>query len=362
MTEGRIVKPLSVFIVVLVVLLGGTVLLALAAPGTSGPPDGERVDGQSPSQYRPEALNSAVDPEDGSIEVDAADSGKRILFDTSHSNQYERADLEPVVEAMFEAGHTVEFGTGGAFAANLSQYDGVLVIQPLARYTSEEREALQEYTDEGGRVVFLAEPTQTTLSTGFLTSSTSTVAFGANDATAQYGVRMGAEQLYNVDDEANDNNFKSIYATPAGDGPLTDGVERVTFDSAGYAVVARDAEAETAISAVEGTRTLETRRTGTYPVVVRNGNAVFVADASFVAPSEVYDADNEVFVSNLLAFLAGGEATGGGATPRDSGETGAVTATPETDGTGPEPTPSTPTPPATPVPTPTPGPTPGADS
>lgn len=358
MTEGRIVKPLSVFIVVLVVILGGTVLLALAAPGTSGPPDGERVDGQSPSQYRADALNSAVDPENGSIAIDTAESGKRILVDTSHNNQYERADLEPIVEALFEAGHTVEFGTGGAFAANLSQYDGVLVIQPLTRYTSTEREALREYTDDGGRVVFLAEPTQTSLSTGFLTSSTTTVAFGANDATAQYGMRMGAEQLYNVDDEANDNNFKSIYATPAGDGPLTDGVERVTFDTAGYATVAADTEAETAISAVEGTRTLETRRTGTYPIVVRNGNAVFVADSSFVAPSEVYDADNEVFVSNLLAFLAGGEATGGGATPSASAETGAETATSAPDGTGPEPTPRTPTP----EPTPTPGPTPGADT
>ncbi|MBV0903613.1 DUF4350 domain-containing protein [Haloarcula salina] len=356
MTEGRIVKPLSVFIVVLVVILGGTVVLALAAPGASGPPDGQQVDGQSPSQFRPDALNSAVDPEDGSIAVDTADSGKRILVETSHSNQYERADLEPVVEAMFEAGHTVEFGTGGAFAANLSQYDGVLVIQPLARYTPDEREALREYTDEGGRVVVLAEPTQTSLSTGFLTSSTTTVAFGANNATAQYGVRMGAEQLYNVDDEANDNNFKSIYATPDGDGPLTDGVERVTFDSAGYAVVARDAETETAISAVEGTRTLETRRTGTYPVVVRNDNVVFVADASFVAPSEVYDADNEVFVSNLLAFLAGGEATGGGATPGGNAETGAET--PATDSDGTEPTPLTPTP----EPTATPVPTPGADT
>ena len=39
------------------------------------------------------------------------------------------------------------------------------------------------------------------------------------DLTSQYGARMGAEALFNVDDSANDNGFKSIYAEPAANGP-----------------------------------------------------------------------------------------------------------------------------------------------
>ena len=307
MTEGRIVKPLAVFIVVLVVILGGTFLLAVVNPGSSGPPDGQSIDGQSPSQYQPDAVNAPVDPEDGEISIDSEASDKRILVDTSHGNQVSESELEPITEAVFEAGHTVEYGTSGtaSFADSLGQYDGVLIVQPLGSYTPAEREALQEYTEDGGRVVILAEPTQTRLSTGF-TQSTTTVAFGANNATEQYGVRMGAEQLYNVDDAANDNNFKAIYASPSDDGELTDGVETITFDTAGYAVA--NGDAETKFTAAEGTRTLDTRRTGTYATVVRNDNMVFVTDSTFIRSSEIYDADNEVFIGNLLSFLLDGEA------------------------------------------------------
>ena len=343
MTEGRIVKPLAVFIVVLVVILGGTFLLAVAGPGSSGPPDGESIDGQSPSQYQPEAVNAPVDPEDGEISVDTDGSDKRILVDTSHGNQVSESQLEPITEAVFEAGHTIEYGTSGTggFAESLGRYDGVLVVQPLGSFSPEEREALREYTEDGGRVVVLAEPTQSRLSTGF-TQSTTTVSFGANNATEQYGVRMGAEQLYNVDDTANDNNFKAIYASPSGDGELTDGVETITFDTAGYAVV--NGDVETTFTAAEGTRTLETRRTGTYPTVVRNENMVFVTDASFISSSEAYDADNEVFIGNLLSFLLDGEAPGG-----DVPDAGFVT-----DGGAATPTET----PAAPAPEPTPTPTP----
>ncbi|RLM39622.1 DUF4350 domain-containing protein [Haloarcula sp. Atlit-120R] len=348
MTEGRIVKPLAVFIVVLVAILGGTFLLAVVNPGSSGPPDGQSIDGQSPSQYQPDAVNAPVDPEEGQISVDAEARGQRILVDTSHGNQVSESELEPITEAVFEAGHTVEYGTAGtaSFADSLGQYDGVLIVQPLGSYSEEERDALQEYTDDGGRVVVLAEPTQTRLSTGF-TQSTTTVSFGANNATERYGVRMGSEQLYNVDDAANDNNFKAIYASPSGDGELTDGVETITFDTAGYAVV--NGDAETKFTAADGTRTLETRRTGTYATVVRNDNMVFVTDSTFIRSSEIYDADNEVFIGNLLSFLLDGEAPDpGGAASTDPGfGAGGDTSTPA--GTPAESTPS---------PTPTPAPTP----
>jgi hypothetical protein len=125
--------------------------------------------------------------------------------------------------------------------------------------------------------------------------------------TRQFGVQIGAEMLYNLDDANNDNNFKSIYASPSGDGPLTEGVETISLDLSGYAVVGETDAVDVLYTANEGTRTLESRRTGTYPVVARNGNMVFVSDSSFLLPSEVYDVDNEVFVGNLAEFLVSGD-------------------------------------------------------
>lgn len=333
MTEGRVVKPLAVFVVVLVAILGATFLLAVLAPGGSGPPDGQSIDGQSPPQYQPDAVNAPVDPEAGEIEIDTDTNDRRILVDTGHENQVAERDLEPVTEAVFEADHTLEYGVsdGDEFADELDQYDGVLIIQPLQSYTTAERIALREYTDDGGRVVILAEPTQTRLSAGF-GRSTATVSFGATDVLEQYDVRVGAERLYNMDDEATDNNFKSIYASPTEESDLSDGVETVNFDTAGY--VATDGGVDTKFTAVEGTRTLETRRLGTYPTVVRNDNVVFVADTTFIRESDVYDADNEVFVGNLIEFLvtdepsspANGTATENGTDAESVTANGAVVA------------------------------------
>jgi hypothetical protein len=372
MADGGAGRLVGVFLAVVVIVLAVTALLALVGGG-SGQPDGANVDGQSPAAFQPENVNPEVDPETGDIEVDPEtgdievnESGnKRILVDARHGNQITQSELEPVAEATFEAGHTVEFPTEGetsrqrssgrAYNETLSRYDAVLVVQPTRAFTPEESRALQEYTDAGGRVVVLAEPTQTQLGTGFFAAAT-TVSFGANNLTAEYGVRVGSEMLYNIENAGNDNNFKSIYAVPSSDGPLTEGVETVSFDLGGYAVVDGDSDARVLLSAVEGTKGLDTRRDGEYPTVVRNGNMVFVSDSSFVKRSELYDVDNEVFVGNLVEFLVSGDLEDD--FPDGTSESAPEPPEPPEPPTPTPPGPDTPTGPDTPPGTPTPTPEP----
>lgn len=313
-----IAKPLAVFALVIVVIVGGTGVLAVTVGGgSSGAPDGQNIDGQSPQHFQPDAVNVDADPETGEIEVDAEQGEKRVLIETQHATSVSRDDLEPIVEALAEAGHDVDIGasgtsgsdgfsSGGGYNATLQQYDAVLLINPTDSFTKGERAGLQEYTEGDGRLVVLGEPTQLSIGGGLL-GSVSTTSFGATDLTGQYGVQIGAEGLYNQADDANDNNFKAIYAEPTGRSSLTRGVDTVTFEHAGYLVMSRGSEAQAVFTAVDGTRTLETRRTGTYATVARNNNMVFVADTDFVDKNEVYDADNEVFISNLLDFMVSGD-------------------------------------------------------
>jgi len=325
--DSRFVKPLAVFIVIVTVVLGGTAVLA-ALSGTTATPDGERIQGQSPAQFQPEAVNREVDPETGEIAIDTDEDDGRILIDTRHGNEFARSDLDPIVSAAFEAGHSVEFDQEEAsLDETLDGYDGYLVIQPTEGFSESERAALRSFAEDGGHVVVLAEPTQSELGQGLFASLT-TVSFGPEELAASYGVRVGPEMLYNSDDEANDNNFKSIYTTPTGQSPLSRGVETVTFDRGGYAVVRESGDTEVLFTAAEGTRTLETRRTGTYPTVVRNDSVVFVTDSSFINPIELYDADNEVFVGNLLEFLVRGERSGSASGPATGGGESTPTATP----------------------------------
>lgn len=340
MSDGQAVATVFLGVVIIGTVAGAALSMA---GGGAGPPDGAEVNGQSPEQFQPESIGQEFDNNSGTVDIDGGADGARILVDTRHSNRFSRSDLEPLTEAMFEAGHSLEFDGGSAdssrraprrsaggapsgaqgtdYAATLGNYDGLLVIQPTEGFSQAERQTLRNYTDAGGRVVILAEPTQVRSGSGPF-ALPSTVQFGANNLTQQFGVRVGSEALYNIDDASNDNNFKSIYASPSGTGMLTEGVDTISLDTGGYAIV-DTAAATTLYTADDGTRTLETRREGDYGVVVRSGNLAFVADSSFIESSELYDVDNEVFAGNLLEFLVNGDV---------DPEFGADDTTPETPG------------------------------
>jgi hypothetical protein len=318
-------RLIAVFVVIVVVAVGGAAVVASTGGGETTP-DGANIDGQSPAQFQPDAVNHDDDPEEGEIEVDETDGRKRILVDISHSNQVSETELEPLVEAAYGAGHFVEFGAEdgrASYAETLSNYDGVLIVQPRGAFSESERNALQNYTDAGGRVVVLGEPTQIQAALG-LFGVPSAASFGADNLTQAYGFQVGAEMLFNQGAEGNDNNFKSVNASPETNDELTDGVETVSFDRGGYVVVNQQHEdaddIEVLYTAADGTKTLETRREGDYAMAVRNENLAFVADSSFIDQSEVYDADNEVFVGNLLTFLASGDLDEN--FPSDGGATG----------------------------------------
>jgi hypothetical protein len=312
MSDRNIVQPVAVLILAMAVIIGGTFALsALIGSAPAGTPDGATIEGQSPPQYQPEAVSIGADPEDGELSVDSTAGDSRIVVDIRQSTDTTRADLAPITEALFEAGHSVTIldrSNDEPLAAALSGSSGILIVQPDSPYPDDERTAIQNYVDAGGHAVIVGEPTQTEVGGG-LSTRVSQASFGATELTESYGITIGSEMLYHLDDDKNDNNFKSIYATPTRGGSLTEDVDQVTFDRSGYVVTEGD-EANTLYTAVEGTKTMDTRRTGTYPVVVRSDSVVFVADGSFLSQPELYDADNEVFTSNLLSFLASGDSGG----------------------------------------------------
>ncbi len=349
MDPEEVIKPLALFGIVLIAVVALTAIVSLSAADTEAPPpDGSNVQGQSPSQYQPDAVDPDVASEGGEITVDSDAADGRILVDSRHGNQLPDDGIARVSQALFEAGYSIEVGGQTAergFNATLERFDAVLIVQPTTEYTAGERKALREYADRGGRVVVLADAPS--LVAGRF--STTTVDFGANNLTAAFGTRLGTEELYNLDDAANDNNYESIYASPVSDGVLTEGVETVTFDTATSAVIRDGTGAQAVIRAAEGTTSAETRRVARYPTVVRNGNFTFVTDASFMQTSEIYDEDNEVFVGNLLEYMLAGDAPDGlvqeTPTPTPAGPPGPGSGV--GGGSGGSGTPAPPTPPAT---------------
>lgn len=326
MRPGDVLKPLGVFVLVIALIVGGAFLIPAVFGGDTGEAgDADEYSDQSPRQYQPDNAVPELADEAGELALDADADEKRILIDESHQNQYARSDLEPVVDVLVRNGHTVDFGAGagggtsggsagGGFGAvdagfnsTLQDYDAVIVVQPTAEFTDSAVAGMRTYAEAGGRVLVLGEPTRTRAAGDGLVAQPTQVSTRAEQLAGEFGMRIGSDTLYNVDDERNDNNYRSIYAEATGDASLTDGTEQVNFDTAAPITTIEGSDAEPVLRAVEGTRTLSTRRTGDYAVAARNDNVTVVGDSSFVSPSELYDADNERLTSNLLSFLVTGD-------------------------------------------------------
>jgi len=315
MKPTEVLKPLGVFVLVIAVILAGTAVVStLSGSGSAAPSDGKDIQGQSPSQFQPENAISTSAAEDGDISVAEDGEEKKILVDSTHGNQYDDLELGPMVEALSKAGHEVDFtadtsddsGFGESnYNTTLRQYDAILIVQPTSSFTDTEIAGLKAYAEGGGRIVVLGEPPHLSVSGGLL-SSVSEVRFGAQDLTEEFGLRMSTDGLYNVEDDKNDNNYEAVNGGPDGDSALVEDVNDVTFDSPGYVVRTGDG-AQVLLRAAPGTKTDERRQEGQYPIAAQNDNFVLVADTSFLKSSEIYDMDNEQFVSNLLEFLVSGD-------------------------------------------------------
>jgi hypothetical protein len=324
MRAAEIFKPIGVFVVVLALIVG---VAALAPSIVEEEPENETVNQtegegqyysqQAPDQYEPDNALSGnlTDPEEGQLRITNQTNGtQRILIDTRHSNGFEQDNLEPVVNALIRAGHVVKYQgdvesddpfESANYNATLRQFDALLIIAPTSSFTDQEVAGIEAFAEGGGRVVATGEPTQT--SAGGIFSSSTTTRSTVSELSMEFGMKLGTDELYNIDDAKNDDNYRSIHGKWAAPGPVTNGVGTVDFETSGYIVLTNNSNARVKFRAANGTTRLSDRRAAEYPLVARTGNFVLVADSTFLFPTEVRDADNERFTSNLLNFLLTGE-------------------------------------------------------
>jgi hypothetical protein len=296
-------------IVVVSVVGGAAVAGTLAADGgTEGPPPVDTPQFES-------GVTPA--PEDGQVTLDATDESKTVLVDIAHANRLSDADIQPLVDALVRNGHEVRFtGERGGLNASLRGADALLVVNPAERYGADQAAGVAAFADAGGRVVVLQDPPSTQIGGGLFSISIQQVGGKSTALGSPLGVAVGSSGLYHPTENA--NNFESVYATP-GNGPLAAGVDRVVLRDAAPVVTT---DGRTALTAVEGTTLDSTRRSDTYAVAATTGNVAVVGDSDFLAPANVYDADNEALAGNVAAFLVTGDKEPGA--PAEPGEPGPV--------------------------------------
>ncbi|MFC7096798.1 DUF4350 domain-containing protein [Halobaculum marinum] len=341
----RIALLLTVAVAVAVVL--GAIPGALVAGGDESP-------ALNTSEYDTADLDTEQIPATGDIAVDG-DADGTVVIDRSHANRFDRTQLRPLYEALSRAGYEVVVHDRGDLAPVLANASAFVVIDPGTPYGDEDTDAIRSFTDGGGRLLVLAEPNRVVVSGGLGGVTTSQRRSDLSNLAAEFDVSVSVGYVYHQ--SAHDGYYKNPLATPVGDADAS-GTDVALYTAAS---VRSTGDGEVVLRTPTGARRSGTDEVEAYPLAVRDGNALVVGDASFVAPGRYNVADNEGFLSYVVAFLAEGErpaATDG--RDADGGGAGGDSDGPTPDGPGADDPTETPTPTPTPSGTPTPAGTPPA--
>ncbi|WP_018256352.1 DUF4350 domain-containing protein [Halomicrobium katesii] len=261
------------------------------------PVDGNETAPLTVQSHQPEAILADSSAEAGEIEPDATASEKTVVIDQSHNNSVAPGDISPLVTSLTAAGHDVQFYTDAmadrqSLGETLSDADAFVVVAPNDQYNESERRRVEQFADDGGRVLLVNEPPRQA-ARGATASTPMTNLAGA------FGLGFDGGYLYDLREY--DTNHRAVYATPTSETALTEGVDRVTAYTARPVV-----GGSSLLDTNESTALSTTRRQARYSVLARQGNAVALGDRSLLGPDYAYTADNEVLIGNLIEFLVSG--------------------------------------------------------
>ena len=301
----------AVFVVVVVL----TVTAVAAAGVVTDQATTEKPTAEA-DRYQPDAIETSELERGGEITIDGDHESKTVVIDVAHDNDVSREDLQPVVSALTAHGHTVEYheyeeqhGSMGDQRAReltetLRDADALIAVDPQTRYTAGEAEAVSEFADAGGRVLFAAGPETGggTVTVDPMTGQIVEEGDGEFESvTSALGIAFDTGYIYDM--EEYEGNYRRISVSAETEAELTGGVDRVVFDAPTQVAT----EGEPLLATAETAEHSESREAGSFDVAVRHGNAVGVGDTGFMTTESHNVADNEVFIGNLLEFLVGGE-------------------------------------------------------
>jgi len=299
MSAGRAVAVrLVVTVVVALVVVGLAVVAPLltssaAGGGISAAPDQPEW---SPGNISPDRLEKGGDANpSGDVGV--------VLFDRSHGNRFQTEDVSPLVDAVNDAGGEVQFtDTTTPLATQLNDADVLVVIDPSERYDSGEVEAIEEFVDNGGRVLMAHEPNRRTIQATGFGVTLADVRSSLDSAGSPFGISFGSRYVYDM--ETNDGNFKDpVTSPPSGtNADAVEGVDSVTMYTAASVSVNRGTVLLRTSPSAE--RAGETTDSG-FPVAVlsASGAVMAVGDTTFFSDRFHTVADNEVFIQRIVEFM-----------------------------------------------------------
>ena len=264
-----------------------------------------------------------VVPEAPSIEYsDVYEEGEGIiLFDLAHDNALDIEELDVLTLRLVSRGLTIEFFSPEedlekallgeeveeeeveeqeaeeeeaeeeelpgeeVEEEELPGADAFIVVCPQVDFSKEERETVDKFVDNGGKLLLIGDPTRPSQ---------------MNSLSLKFGLIFEPDYLYNM--KENDANYRNIFITEFEENEITKDLEKVTFYTAGSI-----SSEECGIAFVDEntfSSLIETRK-GLSPIALANESKVLaIHDLTFI--TEPYNGilDNNQLISSIADWLA----------------------------------------------------------
>ncbi|MFB6222025.1 MAG: DUF4350 domain-containing protein [Halolamina sp.] len=291
----RVAFAAGIAVLVVVAAVGLPQLLAPSGPAEPVTVDTSEWDG-----------SMAVEPLDsqGEVSPDVPDGDDRtVVIDASHNNRLDDGDVQPLVRTLRRNNYTVRFSADSNLTRVLADADAFVIVDPGTPYSREETDTLQNFTDDGGRLLVLAEPNRKKVEVGqFGSASIVTTKSYVDGLLGSYNVFVDWRYVYNQ--EVNDGNYQDVVADAGAGADLENGEYALFVAAPVYAP-----NAEPLLVLPESSRLARTDAPNDYAVAVRQDNLIVVGDSSFLSAGQQNVGDNERFVAYLIEFLVSGERT-----------------------------------------------------
>jgi hypothetical protein len=235
----------------------------------------------------------------------------QVIIDLSHTNNLKVNDLAPLWDRLEARNTSIELfdEADTSLKSQLHRATALVVIAPTARYSAEEREAIADFVEDGGRLLLAADPTRPVpaeegdeLLTDMFSLFFPTSAVPAINSLANaFGVVFYDDYLYNLAD--NEGNYRNVKFTTFGDEhPITKNLDTVVLFSAhslrsdGLSLIIGDEETHSPVRSGEIDLTAVTLTT--------DERVLALGDITFLTAPYHTIGDNDRFLSHIADWLA----------------------------------------------------------
>ncbi|MBA7483406.1 hypothetical protein ES707_18921 [subsurface metagenome] len=234
-----------------------------------------------------------------------------ILVDLAHDNAFDKEELNVLILRLVSRGLTVRFLSAedslkrellgkieeeeplgekeeeflGEEEEELPRADAFIVVCPQSEFSKEEGEAIDEFVNDGGKLLLIADPTRSSQ---------------INSISLQFGLIFESDYLYNM--KENEINYRNIFVAEFKETELTKNIEEIALYTAGSI-----SSADCGIAFVDQntfSSLIETRQELS-PVAQANESKVLaIYDLTFM--TEPYNGilDNNRLIANIADWLA----------------------------------------------------------